>query len=136
MDRPPPITTEELRIVDAQGRPRLLLSAGSGAATIRLIGEDGSTGAEISLGSDGRPAVKLGNPDPGGPTASFEVDDKGAHVKFDRPGGASSYLFLNNAGASGVALIDNHGVRRLNAVLNADGDSRVERFGADGKPLA
>ena len=130
------LATEELQIVDGQGRPRLLLSAQSGAAMIRLIGEDGTVGAEITLGSDGRPSVKLGNPDAGGPTASFEVDDKGAHVKFDRPGGASSYLFLNNAGGSGLVLIDDHGVRRLNAVLNADGDSRVERFAADGKPLA
>ena len=129
------LSTDELQIVDALGRPRLLLSAKSGAAMIRLIGEDGNVGAEITLGSDGRPSVKLGNSDTGGPTAWFEVDDKGAHVKFDRPGGASSYLFLNNAGASGVVLIDNHGVRRLNAVLNADGDSRVEQFGADGKAL-
>jgi hypothetical protein len=135
MDRFSTLAAEELQIVDAQGRPRLVLSARTGVAAIRLIGEGGAVGAEIALGADGLAAVRLGNPDPNGPSASFEIDAKGAHMRFDRPDGASSYLFLNNAGASGVVLIDNHGVRRLNAVVGADGEPKVERFGPDGKQL-
>jgi hypothetical protein len=131
---PPPVVTQEIRIVDEQGHSRLLLSAKGGIPKIQLLRSDGEPGGEVSLDAGGRPAVKLANPDPKGPTASLEVDDKGAHVKFDRPGGASSYLFLNNAGESGVVLLDPLGIRRLNVLVGSDGASRIERFGPDGKP--
>src|SRR4051812_16844335 len=94
---PPPVVTQELQIVDGHGRPRLVLSARSGEPSITLLGPGGEASARIALDPRGRPSIKLDNPDPKGPTAAIEVDDKGAHVKFDRPGGASSYLFLNDA---------------------------------------
>jgi hypothetical protein len=51
----------------------------------------------------------------------------------DRPGGASSYLFLNNAGESGVVFVHANGVRRLNVLVGPDNDAKIERFGSDGK---
>ena len=134
MDAPPPIVTQHLEIVDSAGRPRLVLSARSVAPYVRLLQVDGRTSAELTLAGD-YPVVKLENPGPTGPTAALEVDDKGAHVKFDGPGKASSYLFLNNSGGSGVVLIDRNGVRRLDVMVGADGEPKVERFGADGKLL-
>jgi hypothetical protein len=131
---PPPIVTQEIRIVDAQGRTRLRLSATSGAPVIVLMRPDGSTGAEVALDAAGLASVTLNNPDPRGPSAALEVDDKGAHVKFDRPGGASSYVFLNNAGGSGLVLVDAHGTRRLAATTDAPGATTIETFGPDGKP--
>jgi hypothetical protein len=132
---PSPIVTPEIRIVDEQGRPRLLLSASGGIPRMELLRADGGAAGELSLDADGRPAVRLANPDADGPTATFEIDDKGAHIKFDRPGGASSYLFLNNAGGSGIVLFDARGIRRLNAVIGPDGAARIERLGPDGRPL-
>lgn len=126
----PPVSTQELRIVDAQGHPRMLLSALHGAPEIVLLREDGSTGARVALDAAGRPALTLLNPLAAGPHATVEIDDKGAHLLLERPGGASSYLFLNNAGVSGVVLIAADGQRRLSATLAADGSSRIER--ADG----
>lgn len=126
-DMPPPIVAQEVRIVDAQGRPRILLSASSGKPVLVMLREDGQSGTEVALDEAGRPSVSLANTDPNGPTATLAVDDKGAHVKFDRPGGASSYLFLNNAGGSGVVLIDTKGVRRLQATVDADGITQIER---------
>jgi hypothetical protein len=100
-DPPPPsIATQEIRIVDAQGRPRILLSARDGTPTILLLRDDGKPGANVTLDAAGRPMVTLTNPLPPGPTAALGIDDK----KFDRPGGASAYLFLNNVGGSGVVL--------------------------------
>lgn len=131
-DMPPPIVTQEVRIVDAQGRPRILLSASSGKPLFVMLRDDGQIGTEVALDEAGRPSVSLANPDPNGPTATLAVDDKGAHVKFDRPGGASSYLFLNNAGGSGVVLIDTKGVRRLQATVDADGITQIERNDAAG----
>ncbi len=87
------------------------------------------------LDTAGRPAVSLANPISGGPSATMEIDDKGAHVKFDRPGGASSYLFLNNAGGSGMVLIDPKGRRRLEATVASDGTSTITQLDEDGKPL-
>ncbi|OEC97975.1 hypothetical protein [Rhizobium sp. YK2] len=103
--------------------------------TIQILRKDGRAGASVTLDAADRPSLTLSNPDPALPTAALKIDDKGAHVKFDRPGGASSYLFLNNAGGSGVVLIDSTGKRRVDATVAADGSSTIERFGNDGKPL-
>jgi hypothetical protein len=100
-----------------------------------LLQTNGAPSVEVLLDSTGHPAVKLANPDLKGPTAALAVDDKGTHVKFDRPGGASSYLFLNNAGESGVVFVDANGVRRLNVLVGPDNDAKIERFGSDGKPI-
>jgi len=61
-------------------------------------------------------AIRLGNLSDSAPTAVLEVVDSGAHVKLTGVGKAASYLFLNNAGGSGVVLIDTAGVRRLVAL--------------------
>jgi hypothetical protein len=133
---PAPVITDEIKIVDSQGRPRIILSAKSGNPVIRLLQTNGAPSMEVLLDAGGHPAVKLANPELKGPTAALAVDDKGTHVKFDRPGGASSYLFLNNAGESGVVFIDANGVRRLNVLVGPDSDAKIERFGSDGKPLS
>ena len=130
-----PVITDEIKIVDSQGHPRIIMSAKSGNPVIRLLQTDGAPSVEVLLDSTGHPAVKLANPDIKGPTAALAVDDKGTHVKFDRSGGASSYLFLNNAGESGVVFVDANGVRRLNVLVGLDNDAKIERFGSDGKPI-
>jgi hypothetical protein len=132
---PPPIVTQEIRIVDELGHTRLMLSATGGTPKITLLRSDGELACEVSLDAGGRPAIKLANAVSSGPTAVLEIDDKGAHVKFDGPSGASSYLFLNNAGGSGIVLFDAQGIRRLNAVVAPDGTAKIERLGLDGKPL-
>jgi len=131
---PPPVVTSEVRIVDTTGATRILMSAANGAPSIVLIGHDAKPAATVQLDEQDRPSVKLTNPVAGAPTAAIEIDDKGAHVKFDRAGGASSYLFLNNAGVSGVVLIDSQGVRRVSVLLTADG--KVTFDGLDGKAAA
>jgi hypothetical protein len=135
MDKSQRLVAQELHLVDEHGAPRIVLSAGSAAPSIQLLEANGAARAVVSLDAAGRPAVTLTNPDAAGPTAALEVDDKGAHVKFDRPGGASSYVFLNNAGVSGIVLIDAKGVRRLSAMVDASGNPIIQRFDADGKPM-
>ena len=133
---PTPVITDEIKIVDSQGCPRIMMSARSGAPVIRLLQISGALSMEVSPDAGGHPAVKLANPDLRGPTAALAVDEKGTHVKSDRPGGASSYLFLNNVGESGVVFDDANGMRRLNILVGPDGDAKIERFGSDGKPLS
>jgi len=128
-----PIVTEEIRIVDEQGQTRLLLSAKGGNTKVQLLRSDGEIGSEVSLDADGLPAVKLANAGPTGPMAVIEIDEKGAHVKLDGLGGASSYMFMNNAGGSGIVLLDTRGIRRLNAAIASDGAAKIERFGPDGE---
>jgi hypothetical protein len=132
---PPPIVTQEIQIVDDRGHPLLLLSGKTGQPTIKFMDGDGQQGMAMALDAAGRPSVSLSNPDTAAPTATLEIDDKGAHVKFDRSGGASGYLFLNNAGESGIVLIDPEGVRRLEILAGPDGKASIERYGADGKAL-
>jgi len=132
---PAPVVTQEIQIVDGDGHPRLVLSAKSGSPAIEMLRANGRASFVVSLDAAGRPTIKLSNPDEAGPTATLEIVDSGTHVKFVRPGGGTSYLFLNNAGGSGVVLIDTNGVRRLVALAPADGTVRIERFDSDGKSL-
>jgi hypothetical protein len=132
---PPPVVTQEIRIVDAEGRPRILLSAKDGTPTIILLTPDGKASLTAKTTVGGHPAITLANPLAGGPTAALEVDDKGAHVIFDRPGGASAYVFLNNQGVSGTVLIDGTGKRRLQMSVAADGTPSIQRLDPTGKML-
>jgi len=125
---PPPVVTQEVHIVDGHGNVRILLSAKSGVPIIQLADAQKKSNVLISTDEEGRPSIKLNNPVAKGPSATIEVDNNGTHVKFDHPGGASSYLFLNNAGGSGVVFIDAKGVRRLDALVHPDGTLSVDRF--------
>jgi hypothetical protein len=127
------VVTREIQITDDQGNPRIVLSVRSGNPAIELLQANGSSSASIALDAAGRPSLKLHSPAPGGLMAAIEIDEKGAHIKFDRAGGGSSYLFLNNAGGSGLVLIDAHGTRRLEALVSADGVSRTAGFGPEVK---
>jgi len=115
------VKTEELQIVDSQGKARIRLSASGGMPSIELLKADGAGAASLKLNGDGRPSLALSNVESNGPMATLEIDDKGAHIKFDREGGASTYLFLNNAGGSGVVFYDAEGERRLSLVVADDG---------------
>jgi hypothetical protein len=132
----PAVVAQEIRIVDEQGRVRMTLSAKSGSPTLELLDADSRSSLAITLDDSGRPSLRLRNPNANGPVSVVEIDANGAHVKFDRPGGASSYLFLNNSGGSGVVLVDSNGVRRLQALVAADGSPTFARFGPDGKASA
>jgi hypothetical protein len=135
MALPPAVVAQEIQIVDGQGRLRIALSARSGNPTVELMRSDGESSLLITLDEAGRPSLRLRNPDAEGAVSVIEIDENGAHLKFDRPAGASSYLFLNASGGSGVVLIDSKGVRRLEALVAADGTSRFARYGPDGKAL-
>lgn len=115
------VKTEELQIVDSEGKARIRLSASGGMPSIELLKADGAGAASLKLNGDGRPSLALSNVESNGPMVTLEIDDKGAHIKFDREGGASTYLFLNNAGGSGVVFYDAEGERRLSLVVADDG---------------
>jgi hypothetical protein len=130
------VVTRELRVVDASGKTRLLLSAVSGQPLFQLLLADGTPAITAALDDAGHGSIKLQNPDRQAPVASLEIDDKGSHVKLDRPGGASTYLFLNNAGASGLVLIDAKGKRRFAAIVGADGTVSLQQPDEKGKPTS
>lgn len=127
-DQPSILEAGEIRLRDATGAPRLVLSALGAAPSITWLRADGTAGLSATLDAAGRPSLTLANPDAAAPTLAVEIDDKGAHVKLDRPGGASAYVFLNNAGTSGLVLIDPQGRRRFEAIVSADGTARVSRL--------
>lgn len=130
-----PIVSTEVRIVDDQGKTRLILSAKTGLPVVTMLGSDGTVRLSMSLNQSDYGSIKIKNPNPAGPVAALELDDKGAHVKLDRPGGASSYLFLNNAGESGTVFLDANGKRRLNLLVTADGQAHITRFDEQQDPL-
>jgi hypothetical protein len=120
------IATEELRIVDAAGHTRMTLSAPDGTARVAVLGLEGPAAMELTVDATGHPSVILSNPLAQGATARLEIDTKGAHVRFDRPGGATAYLFVSNAGAEGVVLHDGAGIRRFSVVVDPAGEITMQ----------
>ena len=131
------ISAQTLSIVDGNGRPRLVMSVEKGLPMLAILREDGNAAMTMGTDADGRPQISLANPNPSGPRAVFELDPKGAHLRFERPGGASAYMFLNDQGGSGVVLIDQAGARRFHATLAADGSVSTDGVADLGKgPLS
>lgn len=123
-----PTRIRELNIVDEHGRVCMTLSASDQIPAVDLLDSSGEKRITMSVDKRGYGAVRLSNPNLSGPVVSVEIDDKGAHVKFDRPGGAASYLFLNNSGGSGVVLIDSKGLRRLDMMVDPSGETKFRRY--------
>ena len=109
-----------------------MLSARSETSTIPLFRAVGSIGMKLSLDADGRGSVRLSNPNKTDPAAGLEIADKGSHIRLERPGGASGYLFVNDAG---VVPLDRQCRRKLALVAPANGEAIVQRFDSDGKLL-
>jgi hypothetical protein len=135
-DRNPKIVeTQELNILDDTGTRRLSLSARGGSPSIQMFTPEGRASLSMSLDAEGRASLHLGNSNDSGPTAVIEVVQTGTHVKFMRPAGGASYLFLNNAGGSGVVLIDTNGKRRVQILAPADGSVKIEKYDPEGNLL-
>jgi hypothetical protein len=122
------LRVRRLDIVDERGKIFMTLSAPNQVPTLELLDSSGQKRITMSVEEGGYGAVRLSNPSPSGPVASLEIDNKGAHVKFDRPGGASSYLFLNNSGGSGVVLLDSNGSRKLDLMIAPSGETEFRRY--------
>lgn len=123
-----PITTTGINIVDQSGQTRITLSAKNGSPLVLLLDASGAEKLSVSLDQAGFSSIKLKNPNMTGPVATFEIDGKGAHVKFDKTGGASSYLFLNNSGESGAVFLDARGARKLDLLVTPEGATEIHRF--------
>ena len=130
-----PLVTREIRLVDSSGKTRILLSTRADVPSIQLLQPNGVVGLSAILDEAGRGSVSIHNPDATGPSVALEIDDKGSHVKFDRPGGASAYLFLNNSGQSGIVFLDALGKRRFNIQVHTNGDVIVQRLDDNGDPI-
>lgn len=128
------LIAHQLTLIDETGKPALRLSATSNTPSVELLNTSGEIALAMTLDAAGHPSITLNNPD-GGSTATLAVDPKGAHVKFDRPGGASSYFFLNDEGVSGIVLLDRTGQRRYEVLVNADGSVTTRTLQADDKTV-
>ena len=117
------LSVHELKLVDANGTTKIRLTGDTAHPAIEMLGPNGKIAASIALDASGLASVTLKNSN--GPSASLAVDSKGTHVKFDHPSGASSYLFLNNQGVSGIVLVDKDARRRYEVLLNADGTTTI-----------
>ena len=136
MSEPGTLSLQTLQIVDAQGRPRLVLSAANGAPSITLLHSDGTAQATVALSDSGLPSVELRNPTPDHPALRLEVDDKGTHLKLDHPSGSTAYLFVNNGATCGLVMTDAQGQRRLDAKVPASGEAFIHLLDEAGKPQA
>lgn len=129
------ITLHAINIVNDSGKVVMTLSTANQSPVLRLLDVNGKPELTISLNQSGFSSIKLENPNVADPRAVLEIDDKGAHVKFDRAGGASSYLFLNNGGESGTVFLDAKGERRLETLVTPAGKTEIRRYDRRSKKM-
>ncbi|MGN5953395.1 hypothetical protein ACP6L2_02150 [Sphingobacterium lactis] len=125
------IKTEELHITDSKGNTKIVLAVKNDMATIQFNQSEGKPGMSITLDQDGLPAIKLENPNPELPSTILEVDAKGTHIRFNHPKGNSAYLFLNNAGASGIVMNAAKEDRRYQVVVSENGEVIIKNMDAE-----
>lgn len=125
------IKTEELHITDSKGNSKIVLAVKDDITTIQFNQKEGKPGMSITLDQDGLAAIKLVNPNPELPSTILEVDDKGTHIRFDHPKGNSAYLFLNNAGASGIVMNAAKEDRRYQVVVSENGEVIIKNMDAE-----
>jgi hypothetical protein len=113
----------------------MVLNAKEVTPSLRLLSKQGQKRISVALDGAGHGSLRLIDADSAAPGAAKEIEDKGAHMKFDHGAGASSYVSLNNAGESGLVLIDQSGHRRLSVLLPSTGDAIIQRFNALGEPV-
>jgi hypothetical protein len=128
------VVTRELKLVDSRGHVRLLLTTDRDQPVVRMLRDDGKPAIDLALDGNGNPSVQLHNTN-GGASAILEIDDKGTHLKMDHPGGAAIYLFMNDAGVSGLVLEDQNGKKRYEILKEVNAEASVTRLDAQGKPL-
>ena len=157
-DTAPLLTVSELRLVDADGRTRGLLTLVRGKPRLILIDEAGEFRMEMGLGPSGEPSLRL--KDGAGrlrmETAS-QADGSPALALIDGAGRRRTALKLSHDGSPRLLMADSEGRERLAlwqepgelglALADADrhprahlafkdqGESSLAFYGADGKGL-
>nr|WP_174506708.1 hypothetical protein [Acinetobacter sp. Marseille-Q1620] len=121
----------ELEIVDENDQPRIRLSVDNGRPAIQLLQENGAIAGHIEIDKSGYPNIQLLSTPDKTLSLRLEVDSKGMHLKFDHQNGASNYLFLNNAGTSGLVMIDSQSRRRFAATVTAQGEVNIDSGNED-----
>lgn len=116
---------KELEIVDENGQPRIQLLVENGMPSIRLLNTQGQVRTQIGMTEDGFPKIELSSV-PDQLNVKLEIDPKGSHIKFDHQQGASCYLFLNNAGVSGLVMTDAQQQRKFAVTINEQGELKME----------
>ena len=134
-DLPSPVVTQEIQIVvDGQ----LILGCcfrPSPVVPIKIAGHGWHADSGVA-DSSGHPSMRLDNPDVEGPVAILEVDDKGAHVKFDRSGRARLELPLPERRRNRFVFVRRHQRRQAGRrAVAPDGTAKIDRYGANGELL-
>lgn len=120
------IKLRELEIVDENDQVRIRLAVKANSPTIELLDQNGKVAGQIDVSVDGYPKLEFSSVADQLLNVKLELDPKGSHLKFDHQQGASSYLFLNNQGISGLVMVDVKQQRKFAATVNEQGELNFE----------
>jgi hypothetical protein len=126
----------EMRLVDADGRTKALLTLIKGQPRLLLLDDRGEFRIVVGLSDAGRPEVQLKD-ETGRTRAEMSVTGKNAPALLmtDAAGGRRVGLTLDQRGQPSFLLRDETGRERL-AVWQERGEQGLALAGADGRPRA
>ncbi|HZT43344.1 MAG TPA: hypothetical protein VFA07_14335 [Chthonomonadaceae bacterium] len=108
---PKVLTAQELHLVDASGKTRVLIAVQSdGNPGIALLGKDGKIRAALRVRPDGGVALSLHDPD-GNNRAALDT----------LPDGSSSLMLTNKSGKGGVGMVVLPSGKAALTITDADG---------------
>lgn len=118
------IPASSFSLTDAEGKEHAKLCLVDRAPTLFFYDPHHHPRLQLGLNGDGLPQVFLHGLPAAEPTVKLECDALGSHVLLSGGGRAQGYLFLKNAGGSGLVLFGPAGQRQIEVLLTADGAAR------------
>lgn len=124
------------RLVDEKGQMRASLGLVDGQPQLVLHDTAQRPRLVVSLGDKGNPQVALHDGVNALPNLVIESDAKGSHVLLRASDERQTYVFLKNAGASGLVLVGERGLRQADFLLGPDGFANWTLWNPDGSVQA
>ena len=116
------VIANEVRLVDAAGNTRLLLTTSSGTPSLQFLSGNGTVGIKADLDQEGRGAFRIQNPEAQGPVAGIEV----VHCNVTaHPTAAWTFQQLREASDHSYRFL----IHDRDAIFSAEVEQQLKAFG-------
>jgi hypothetical protein len=124
---PAALSVRELSVVDAEGKPRIALSAATGEATLELLDRSGKVRLAQTTDADGKAAWTLFDPQGERRIGAVAFGDGDAGFALLDPGGKVRIQMLSQSGTASTLHLDSQGRKRVETSSGPDG-SAISRY--------
>lgn len=129
---PSALSVRELTVVDAEGKPRISLSAASGEASLELLDRGGKVRVAQTTDADGKAAWTLFDPQGERRIGAIAFGDGDAGLALLDPGGKVRIQLLSQSGTASTLHLDANGRKRVETASGPDGGAMTRYMDGSG----